>query len=406
MIWLSVAADGNRKMEEYFRRTRTLLSEQEKNELIAQVAGKLAHDFNNILGAVMGLSELALLECTEQHTREYLNDILNQTAKGRNLTRNLAEFAKDREPVCTCMSLHDKIECVIGLLEKELEPVELCLELDPGLPDLVADSAMIENILVNLIMNAVHAVSRIAEPEIRLRAFSDSRDIILEIEDNGCGIPDKDMGRIFDPCFTLKGSKDQCEAYAPGIKGMGYGLSTVKRNLARHNAEIRIFSSSGKGTKAVVKFPVIQDHPSCTGSETAEKINSNKQILLVEDEHAIARIQSSVLSATPFNHRVDVAFDGDMAMNFFSMKNYDLVSLDYMLPGRMNGMDIYRTIRKQDKVVPVLLISGNIEFIESIHQLMANDNFMAHLAKPCRNSEYISTINGLLTKARSEQSCL
>ena len=87
------------------------------------------------------------------------------------------------------------------------------------------------------------------------------------------------------------------------------------------------------------------------------------------------------------------------------MKDYDLVSLDYMLPGRMNGMDIYRSIRQHDKLVPVLLISGNIEFIESISHLMANDSFMAHLAKPCRNSEYIATVNDLLTKSRSEQSC-
>ena len=392
-------------MEKHLKQTKALLAEHEKNELIAQVAGKLAHDFNNILGAVMGLSELALLECNEHQTREYLNDILSQTAKGKILTRNLVEFAKDREPVCTCMSLQDKIECVIGQLKKELEPVDLHLDLDPGLPELVADSAMKENILVNLIMNAVHAVSRITDPEIRLRAFSDSRDIILEVEDNGCGIPDEDLDRIFDPCFTLKGSKDQCEAYAPGIKGMGYGLCTVRRNLARHNAEIRIFSTFGKGTKAVVKFPVIQDSLPCGGSETSETINSNKQILLVEDEHAIARIQCSLLAATPFNHKVDVAFDGDMAMDFFSMKDYDLVSLDYMLPGRMNGMDIYRSIRQHDKLVPVLLISGNIEFIESISHLMANDSFMAHLAKPCRNSEYIATVNDLLTKSRSEQSC-
>ena len=88
-----------------------------------------------------------------------------------------------------------------------------------------------------------------------------------------------------------------------------------------------------------------------------------------------------------------------MAIDLFEKNEYEFISLDYMLPGNLNGMDIYNKIRKTNKTVPILFVSGNIEFLESIKELKQQDNYIDHLSKPCQNKEYLSSINNLLEKA-------
>jgi DNA-binding response OmpR family regulator len=96
---------------------------------------------------------------------------------------------------------------------------------------------------------------------------------------------------------------------------------------------------------------------------------------------------------------VDIAQNGRTALDFLDRNHYDLVSLDYMLPGNITGMDIYRHIRERNQGLPLLFISGNIEFLESVKELKSNDAQLDHLSKPCRNQEYIERINGLLERA-------
>lgn len=95
----------------------------------------------------------------------------------------------------------------------------------------------------------------------------------------------------------------------------------------------------------------------------------------------------------PFNHKVDVADNAQVAMDLLNRNEYDLISLDYVLPESINGMDIYHHIRKTNRTVPVLFISGNIEFLESIKDLKQKDPFIDHLSKPCKNIDYVNSIN-------------
>ena len=98
----------------------------------------------------------------------------------------------------------------------------------------------------------------------------------------------------------------------------------------------------------------------------------------------------------PFEHYVDIAVNGRAAIEFLEKKNYDLVSLDYILPGNLTGMDVYHHIRQQDKTLPILFISGNLEFIESIKDLKLKDNKISHLSKPSTNKDYAGAVNELL----------
>ena len=103
----------------------------------------------------------------------------------------------------------------------------------------------------------------------------------------------------------------------------------------------------------------------------------------------------TILTQEPFNHRVDIAGKGKVALDLFQRNKYDLVSLDYVLPGGINGMNIYHYIRAVNKTIPILFSSGNIEFPESIKELKQKDPYIDHLSKPCKNIDYVNCIKKL-----------
>ncbi|MCD4741545.1 MAG: PAS domain S-box protein [Desulfobacteraceae bacterium] len=376
-------------------------AEQEKHALVGQIAGKMAHDFNNILGVIMGNTELTLMECKDLETKKTLELIFEQTVRGKNLTKNLVAFAKSQELKQEFFRINERIDLVINLLKKDLKGIALVKEDKPGVPELLADSGMIEHALVNLIQNSIHALSKVEHPIIIFRTYFFNDNICFEIEDNGCGIPREHLENIYMPSFTLKGSKDTAGVYGEGIRGTGYGMSNVKKYIEQHKGNISVESEPGSGTKFTISIPVIKKE--LTNKEKVEISKSEshfeKYILLVEDEPAISDVQYRILTQEPCNHKVGTANNGKVAIDLFERNEYDLISLDYVLPGTISGMDVYNHIRKTNKTIPILFISGNIEFLESIKELKQRDANIDHLSKPCRNKEYLGSINKLLERA-------
>ena len=391
-----------KRAEEEKIKAQKIAEEQKKLALVGQVAGKMAHDFNNILGIIMGNTELTLLDCQEPETRKTLELIFEQTIRGKNLTKNLVVFAKDQEPKQEFFSISEKIDLVIKLIKKDLEGIEVLKEESQGVSELLADPGMIEHALVNLIQNSIHALSMVEHPRITFRTYSSDKHICFEIEDedNGCGISKENLEDIYEPSFTLKGSRDVTGSYKSDIKGTGYGMANVKKYVEQHKGSISIESEVGVGATFTICLPITKKE--LTTKEKAELKKEitqfEKYILLVEDETAISDIQYRILTSEPCNHKVDVAHNGQMAKDLFERNTYDFVSLDYVLPGGINGMDVYHHIRKTNKTVPVLFISGNIDFLESIKELKQKDAYIDHLSKPCQNKDYVNGINELLEK--------
>lgn len=404
---LGIARDfSERKRAEQEKIAAQKIAEEHKKlALIGQIAGKMAHDFNNILGIIMGHADLSLMECNDPKTRKTLDLILKQTLRGRNLTKNLVAFAKDQEPRQEFFRLSEKIDMVLDLLKKDLEGLELIKKNKPGIPELLADPGMIEHALVNLIQNSIHATSMTENPKIILRTDCTEDHIIFEIEDNGCGIPEEYLERIYEPAFTLKGSRDVTGSYEKSIKGTGYGMANVKKHIEQHKGNISIISKSGFGTKVTLSLPVIKKDLTIEEKTDLQKATTQfkKQILLVEDESAISEVQCRILTQAPCHHTVDIASNGRTAIDLFKKNNYDLVSLDYILPGKMNGISIYNHIRETNKAIPILFFSGNIDFLESIKELKQKDANIDHLSKPCQNKNYVDTINRLLESALPAQ---
>jgi PAS domain S-box-containing protein len=389
-----------KKAQEEKIKAQKIAGEQKRLALVGQVAGKMAHDFNNILGIIMGNTELSMIDCKEEETKKTLELIFEQTIRGKNLTRNLVAFAKDQEPKQEFFRISEKIDLILNLMKKDLQGIELIRENKAGVTELLADPGMIEHTFVNLIQNSIHAVSLVEHPIIISRIYTFDDNICIEIEDNGCGIPKKHLVNIFEPSFTLKGSKDTTGSYGREIKGTGYGMANVKKYIEQHKGNISVESAFGSGTKFTISLPVIKKE--LTSQEKAEiqqeNIYFDKYILLVEDEPAISGIQYKILSQEPCNHKVDIAHDGQIAMDLFKRNKYDLISLDYILPGGINGMDVYDRVRKINKTIPILFISGNIEFLESIKELKRKDANIDHLSKPSQNKDYVKSINELFTR--------
>lgn len=369
----------------------------EKMALVGEVAGNIAHDFNNVLTIIMGNSELSMMTCQDPLIKKKLELIYNQTIRGKNLTRNLVAFAKDQEPKQNFFNINEKIDLVLNLMKKDLDGVEVIRDLKAGLPDLLADSGMIEHALVNLIQNAIHATSASEAPQIIIKSYAQDDSIYLEINDNGCGLSKDHIDDIFSPSFTLKGVKDTTSSYSASIKGTGYGMYNVKKYIQQHNGTIDFQSTFGAGAKVIITLPVIKKELTREEKiETGEETEFfEKRILLVEDEVAIADIQYQILTKEPLNHRVDIAKDAQAAIELFKKNRYDLVSLDYMLPGKKCGIDVYNHIRLADQKIPILFLSGNIEFLESIKSLKQQDPYIDHQSKPCESVDYLRSINKL-----------
>jgi len=379
--------------------------EKSKYALIGQIAGKMAHDFNNVLGIIMGNAELSMFDCPEGELKKTLELIYKQTIRGKNLTKNLVAFAKDQEPNQEFFPITRTVDLVIQLLKKDLGKIRIARNDAPGLPEIYADPGMVEHSLVNLLQNAVHALSKTPDPCIQIRTCSRNNQLCLSVEDNGCGILPDCHGRVFEPSFTLKGSKDNLNVYDAEIKGTGYGLANVKKYIDQHQGTIIVKNNSGRGTTFSICLPIVKK------SSEPEKITSRgelplikeKQILLVEDEKAMLDVQFRLLTHSPYCHQVSVAKCAGDAVALFDSNDFHLVSLDYILEDGSNGMDVYTHIRAKNKFIPILFVSGNIEFLESVNVLKQEDPLMDHLSKPCRGEEYLKEVTRLLLKSSATE---
>ena len=286
-------------------------------------------------------------------------------------------------------------------MKKDLENIFVKIDQEEDMVDLLADAGMIEHTLVNLVQNSIHAVSKCDDPVIHIRTYCLDRHICFEIEDNGCGIPKEHVKNIYEPSFTLKGSRDVAAVYKTEIKGSGYGMANVKKYVEQHNGKLAVESIEGLGTKVVISLAVIQKELSLEEKiePQSEQSHVGKSILLVEDETVIADVQFRILTQNPSRHKVDIAGEGQAAISLFDANQYDLISLDYVLLDPMNGMEVYHHIRQTNKKIPILFVSGNLEFLKSIEDLKDKDPHLDHVSKPCKNRDYLSCINRLLTRS-------
>jgi PAS domain S-box-containing protein len=362
----------------------------QKMEAIGQLAGGVAHDFNNLLAVIRGNTELALLEPEQfsAETRECLTQVTGAAERAANLTRQLLAFS--RKQVMQSQPLN--VNLVIGNMTKMLkriigEHIELNCSLAEQLPFVQADVGMIEQVLVNMVVNARDAMPKGGNLSISTGTLNiepgqawrhpDGRPgqfIWFKITDTGTGIAPQDLPRIFEPFFTTK----------PVGKGTGLGLATAYGIVHQHHGWIEVASQLGLGTSFQIMLPPIEaPDPQTAESEHAGlQRGRGERILLVEDEHAVRSVTRRLLEK--MGYVVQEAVDGPQALQSWrdSAGHIDLLLTDIVMPGGLNGRELAEQFRGEQPDLRIILTSGYSEEFAGKDTAFMRRNRARFLQKP------------------------
>ncbi len=352
-----------RRQEADQARREARVQHAQKLETLGVLAGGIAHDFNNLLAVVVCNAELALRTPEDvSKVRECLGQIGAAAQRGSSLTNQLLVYAGQGDPRTEVVDLGEAIEDVGEMLRVSVpKKARVSYELSPELPPVKVDPAQLQQLAMNLIINAAEALPdgsgsiRICTGVTELAAesarcadlhLSPGRYVTLEVSDTGAGMDAATRQRIFDPFFTTK------------FAGRGLGLAAVQGIVRSHGAAIEVDSEPGKGTCFRVLLPVATEP--ATGrpaSKTPQTSPQTATVLVAEDEPPLASVLQVALEA--LGHVVLLAEDGPTALQLFrdNERDVDLALLDVTMPG-MDGFELLEGLRALAPSLPVVLSSG------------------------------------------------
>lgn len=355
--WVQVAQDitARKSLEQQFLQSQ-------KMEGIGVLAGGIAHDFNNLLTPVLGYAEMAIAKTNgDAQTREALDQIHAAATRAKELTWQLLAFSSKQLLDFKIIDLADTIAGFDGMLRLALrENIELITTHEPELGVVRADVAQVQQILMNLVVNAqdairgagtvtVRAANVDVTPEFAARHgdVPDGPAVVLAVGDTGSGITNTVLPNIFDPFFTTKGHGE----------GSGLGLATVFGIVRQHGGGIVVDSTPGAGSTFSVYFPRVDGkpyvHPPVAPMAPRE---GQETILVVEDEHAVRRMVAYALR--DHGYEVIEAHDAEQAIGLAdAAERIDLLLTDIVLPG-MNGRQLTDVLATDRPEMTVVYMSG------------------------------------------------
>jgi PAS domain S-box-containing protein len=376
------------------------LAQGQRMESIGQLAGGVAHDFNNIL---------TVISCTIEDMRrlpgageaaQHLEEIETAASRAAELTRHLLAFGRRQVLKPTIMDLNAAIRQQRKMLLRVIrENIAINLNLAPDLLRVRADFSQILQTLMNLVVNARDAMpdgGRLDIATINLAftnetvfhgvALPPGRYVLLTIADSGTGMAPEVRDRIFEPFFTTKGKEE----------GTGLGLATVHGIVTQSGGRIWVESEPGKGTTFGIALPGLEDLPELppapADSDTAGRAHG-EVVLVVDDEAGILRIVKRALER--HGYRVVVAHDGEEAAVVAStLERIDLLVTDIVMP-KLGGLDLADRLREMRPNLPVLYISGHIDQLEKAQGRINKANF---LAKPFSVKDLLARAGALLAE--------
>lgn len=381
------------------------LAQQTKMESIGQLAGGVAHDFNNILTAIIGYCDLMLLR-HQPGDGDYddIQQIKNNSNRAASLTRQLLAFSRQQTLRPQILQLANVVADVSSLLKRLLgETVRLEVHHGRGVGQVRADPGQLEQVIINLGVNARDAMPKGGVVHIRTAAVSQHEvmamgsevlpigDYVqLSVEDSGVGIPKENLAKIFEPFFTTKEVG----------KGTGLGLSTVYGIVKQSGGFIFAESAPGKGTRIDIFLPV--HHGEAAAPDTSKRefykpkdLWGSGRVLVVEDEDMVRAVAERALVRQ--GYVVETASDGEQALEMFAEgKRYDLVVSDVVMPN-MDGPTMARKLRATYGEIRLLFMSGYAE--EQSRETISLDN-VSFLAKPFSVQQIAEAVHHALAKEK------
>lgn len=365
------------------------ISHRSKMDAIGQLAGGVAHDFNNMLSGILGAAQLIQRKTEDDRPdlAQMSNLIITACTRAADLTQKLLAFGRKGKIISTPLNIHSLLNDSIDILSRTIDKkIDVIKELDASNTTIVGDGSGLQNVFMNLGINASHAMASGGQLSIRTkntwldRMYCDSSPfdvaegeyIQIEFEDTGCGISPENMKRIFDPFFTTKKHS----------KGAGLGLASAYGAIRDHNGIIAAESKLDKGTIIHILLP-------CSTSETrpetyTDEVSSGTgNILLVDDEEVIRVTCSHMLE--DMGYTVFLASNGREAVDLIQKgeQKIDVTIMDMIMPV-MGGYEAIKTIRSFDSEMKIIVSSG---FVKNTETQIEDFNLSGFLHKPYNISQ-------------------
>ncbi len=391
------------------RRTEDTLRQAQKMESLGVLAGGVAHDFNNLLVAILGQSSLALTKLSSGAPAfAHIERTVKAAERASDLTRQLLAYSGRGQFELQPLQLNAIIEDNLHLLEAAIpKNVRLLLELTYPLPLIEADPGQMQQVVMNLILNAAEAIGNepgtiTAATGSRYVNLSDHRYwrltsqpmtpgkyVALEIRDDGCGMGTETLTRIFDPFFSTK------------FTGRGLGLAAVLGIVRGHRGGLNVSSELGKGTTFKLLFPLCaaQDEVAKGVPPTKTKSKSLGYVLVIDDEEPVRMAVTDMLELAEI--RVLSAADGQSGITLFEARKeeIDLVLLDLSMPG-LGGEETLNELQKIDPGIKVVLSSGYNK--AEVARRFEGKGLVGFIAKPYTLSTLIEGISMHLETSRQD----
>ncbi len=361
------AQEARDESEARYRKSEEQLRQSQKMEAIGQLAGGVAHDFNNLLAVIRGNAEMVIMShgLSEGEPREHLDEVVAATERAANLTRQLLTFGRRQVMVSQPLNLNEVVANFAKMLRRIIgENIQLKYNYAPNLPSVQADVGLIEQVVVNLVVNARDAMPKGEELLIRTESVHCDADYTaahpeartgdfacLTVADKGIGIAPEHLPHIFEPFFTTK---------AVG-KGTGLGLATVHGIVQQHAGWIEVSSQLGVGSTFKIYLPAVAPplEPVRAAKAAEPKLpGGSETLLLVEDEAAVRVLGGRLLKRA--GYQVLEAASGLEALECWRARKEDiaLVLTDMIMPGGMNGRELAEQLMAERPNLKVVFMSG------------------------------------------------
>ena len=392
LLWHGFVTDITEKKE-----TEDALKRTQKMDALGKLTGGIAHDYNNMLGVILGYCELLNLEVKEQpELFDYVEQITRAGERGVKLTKRILSFSRNKVSDFERLDINTVLRDELHMLEKTLTArIKLELKLEDNLWSVHVDESELEDAILNICINAMHAISNngsivIETSNIKLD-FNKAEKLGLEVgdyvqlklSDSGCGIDSSIKDKIFDPFYTTKGDK-----------GTGLGLSQVYGFMNRSSGAVSVESELDKGSEFVLYFPrYLGEDNKIEFAELDENLESNNQekILVVDDEPSLLTLACEILEKQ--GYQTFVAENALMALDMLEKEHIDLLLSDVVMPD-MDGYELACIVQEKYPEVKIQLVSGytGIDNNKNVDRKL----FDSLLNKPYKSDDLLSRIRVLL----------